>query len=88
MINNKMKDIVKDGDIVIIHNTNWDYTKRIGEPFKAIVIWCGINGQPLLVKCEDIKKGIYKPFWSSYSSITEIKGNVDLAKLIESEESE
>lgn len=52
-----MKRIVSEGDVVIIHDTSWDCTKRIGEPFEAIVLWRGINGQPLVTKM-----GEYKPF--------------------------
>lgn len=71
-----MKHIVSEGDVVIIHDTSWDCAKRIGEPFEAIVLWRGINGQPLVTKM-----GEYKPFWSSYASIVEIDRHINLNKL-------
>lgn len=73
-ITDKMKYMVSEGDVVTIHNTNWDYSKRIGEPFEAIVLWC--DGQPLITKM-----GGYKPFWSSYSSIVKIDGHINLDRL-------
>ena len=77
-ITDVMKYVVSEGDVVTIHDTNWDYSERIGEPFKAIVLWCcGIYGQPLVTKM-----GEYKPFWSSYSSIIKIDGHIDLDRLL------
>lgn len=75
-ITDEMKYIVSEGDVVTIHDTNWDYSERIGEPFEAIVLWCGIHGQPLVTKM-----GEYKPFWSSYSSIVKIDGHINLDRL-------
>lgn len=70
-------NIVSEGDVVTIHDTNWDYSERIGEPFEAIVLWCcGISGQPLVTKT-----GEYKPFWSSYPSIVKIDGHINLDRL-------
>ena len=84
-ISSKFKNTLNNGDIVKVHNTNWNYTARIGNPFIAIVVCHGYGQQPLLVKKEDVDRGKYNPFWGTYESIVEIKGNIDLAKLISRE---
>lgn len=75
-ITDEMKYMVSEGDVITIHDASWDYSKRIGEPFAAIVLWCGIHGQPLITKM-----GEYKPFWSSYASIVKIDGHINLDRL-------
>ena len=75
-ITDNMKHMVSEGDVVTIHDASWDCSKRIGEPFEAIVLWCGIHGQPLVTKI-----GEYKPFWSSYPSIVKIDGHINLDRL-------
>lgn len=72
MITDEMKYKVTEGDIVLIHDTNWDYTKRVGEPYKAIILWKGFNNQPLITKT-----GKYEPIWSTYESIKEIIGHTE-----------
>lgn len=76
-ISDDMKHKVTEGDIVTIHQSNWNCTKRIGEPYKAIVLWLGINNQPLITKI-----GEYEPRWSSYGDIIEINNHVNLHRLI------
>lgn len=75
-ITDNMKYIVSEGDVVTIHHASWDYSKRIGEPFEAIVLWGGIHGQPLVTKM-----GEYRPFWSTYASIVKIDGHINLDRL-------
>ena len=75
-ITDDMKYVVSEGDVVMIQNTNWDYSERVGKPFKAIILWCGINGQPLITKMEE-----YKPFYTTYESIVKIDGHINLDKL-------
>lgn len=74
-ITDNMKHIVSEGDVVTIHDVSWDYSKRIGEPFEAIVLWCD-HGQPLVTKM-----GEYRPFWSVYASIVKIDGHINLDRL-------
>lgn len=68
---------IKEGDVVTIHETNWNYTERVGEPYKAIVLWLGTNNQPLITKV-----GEYEPRWSTYRDIVEINEHVNLHSLI------
>lgn len=63
-------------NVVTIHSASWDYSKRIGEPFEAIVLWGGIHGQPLVTKM-----GEYRPFWSTYASVVKINGHINLDRL-------
>ena len=72
IINNDMKYKVTEGDCVMIHETNWDYTKRVGKPYKAIVLWRGM-GQPLITNYDE-----YRPRWSTYEDIVDIVGHIDL----------
>lgn len=76
IINSDIENKVTEGDCVVIHETNWNYTKRIVNPYKAIVLWQGINRQPLITKY-----GEYKPYWSTYTNIVDIVGHVDLKNL-------
>lgn len=77
----KFKYEVIDGDIVIMHDMNWDYSKREGEPYKAIILWRGDNGQPLFLRIDNLNKGIYRPVWGNYASIIEVIGHKDLTEL-------
>lgn len=76
-INDGMNDQVTEGDLVIMQDINWDNTKRIGDPYKAIVLWRGLNNQPLITKF-----GEYNPCWSTYESIVEVVGHLDLQQAI------
>lgn len=78
---NKFKYEVADGDIVIMHDMNWDYSKRVGEPYKAIILWCGNYDQPLFLRMDDLNKGIYRPAWGSYTNIIQVIGHKDLTEL-------
>lgn len=77
----KFKNEVIDGDIAIMHDMNWDFSERLGEPYKAIILWRGTNNQPLCLHIDKLNKGIYRPVWESYTSIIEIVGHIDLAEL-------
>lgn len=81
IINDYMKYSVTEGDMVRIHKSNWDFSKRIGEPYKAIVLWCGINNQPLITNIDE-----YNPRWVTYKDIVEIVGHVDLENLFRFDE--
>lgn len=76
-ITNKMKYIVSEGDIVTVHEAQWDYSKRIGEPFEAVVLWCN-RQQPLITKL-----GEYKPSWYCYEDIVKIDGHINLDRLFD-----
>lgn len=76
-ISDYMKYKVSVGDIVTIHKTNWNCTKRIGLQYKAIVLLLGTNNQPLITKV-----GEYEPIWIKYEDIIEINDHVNLHRLI------
>lgn len=76
MITDNMKFIVSEGDVVTIHETSWNYERRVGEPYEAIVLFCGTNGQPLITRI-----GEYRPVWSSYYDIVKIDGHIKLDRL-------
>lgn len=82
IFNDNIKYNVKNGNVVLIHESNWDYTKRKGSPYLAIVIWHDVNGQPLCIRYNDIKRGIYNPFWSDYRDIVSIMEDIDLIYLL------
>lgn len=75
-ITDEMKYYVSEGDVVTIHQASWNYKERVGEPYSAIVLWCGNNGQPLITKM-----GEYKPRWSCYEDIVKIDGHIHLDRL-------
>ena len=82
IFNDNIKYNVKNGNVVLIHESNWDYTKRKGSPYLAIVIWHDVKGQPLCIRYNDIKRGIYNPFWSNYRDIVSIMEDVDLCNAL------
>jgi len=87
IVNNNINDDIKynviAGDVVLIHESNWNYTKRMGHPYLAIVIYQDdTSGQPLCVKYSDIARGVYSPFWTTYYDIISIIDNVNLCYLL------
>ena len=67
---------LKEGDCVLVHGLSWDGKERIYEPYQAIILWKGLNNQPLITKIDE-----YKPHWSTYEDIVEVIGHVDLENL-------
>lgn len=71
-----MKEISKEGDIVVIDESR-KYKNSGIKPYKALVIWNGFNGQPLVTPLDH-----WNPGWNSYSSIIEVVDHVDLSTLL------
>lgn len=70
------KEQIIEGACVRVHKLSWDNTTRNGEPYKAIVIWKGMNNQPLITSINE-----YRPRWITYEDIVEVIGHVDLENL-------
>ena len=65
----------KTGDVVLIDESL--VYKTMNRRYKAIVLWEGINNQPLLTEV-----GRYRPHWGTYESIAEIIGHIDLQQAV------
>lgn len=68
---------LKEGDIVEIDYIQEFTNKHINEG-KALILWKGFNGQPLILKLQ----GEYKPIWTSYGKIAKAVGHIDLNKIL------
>ena len=69
---------VKEGDIVLVDESL--HYKYFTKKYKAIVLWRGINQQPLLTNL-----GEWRPYWGTYETISEVLGHVDLEKAVKGE---
>lgn len=67
---------VIEGDICIL-DESVEYSYVSHEPYEILVLWNGVNKQPLVTKTSE-----YKPFWTTYSQLTKVKGHIDLAKVL------
>jgi hypothetical protein len=70
---------VKEGDICTL-DESVEYSYCPIPPFQVLVLWNGVNGQPLVTKLTG-----YKPFWTTYSQLVEITGHIDLENAFISE---
>lgn len=79
------KHEIMNGDIVNIDYIT-EYTKEhIGKGL-ALVLWCGINGQPLVLYFSDLKENIYRPCWECYEHIESVLDHVCLNEMIKVKE--
>ena len=80
---------MKDYEIMSGHIVNIDYitefTKKHIREGLALVLWCGYNGQPLVLYFSDLEKNIYRPCWECYEHIESIRGHINLDELIKNE---
>jgi len=67
---------VTEGDICVL-DESVEYFYTPNEPYEVLVLWNGVNNQPLVTRT-----GKYRPFWTTYSQLTKIKGHIDLAKAL------
>ena len=72
---------LRNGDIVRVDYIEY-YTNEHPKPYDAVLLWKGINYQPLMVKLDELEKGEYRPFWSVYEHISEVKGHINLAEIL------
>lgn len=70
-----MRD-VKEGDVCML-DESVEYSINPKEPFYVIVLWNGMNGQPLVTKCDK-----YNPFWSTYSQLTKKVSHIDMDSVL------
>lgn len=82
MINKKIKDSVVDGNIVVIHHTNEECTKRIGKPYLAVVLCANSSRGPLILELEALKKGKYYAHLTTWENITRVVGLINLASIM------
>ncbi len=71
---------INDGDIVLIDYIEEFTKKRVNEGL-AIVLWKGINNQPLIVRVKDLERGEYNPTWHLYSNFKKKVGHIDLKNI-------
>ena len=67
---------VTEGDICIL-DESVEYFHTSHKTYEVLVLWNGLNNQPLVTR-----RGEYRPFWTTYSQLTEIKGHIDLVKAL------
>jgi len=70
--------MVKEGDICIL-DESVEYSILSEKPFEVLVLWNGVNGQPLVTRTNE-----YRPFWTTYSQLVEVAGHIDLAEALSS----
>ena len=68
---------VKEGDICIL-DESVEYSCNPKKPYNVLVLWHGVNNQPLVTRL-----GEYKPFWTTYSQLTTVLGNIVLNQITE-----
>ena len=71
------EDEIREGDIVEIDYIT-EFTQEHYNEGKALVLWKGINHQPLIMRL----KGEYSPSWSTYYNIGRVIGHISLGKIL------
>lgn len=80
-----MKDYeITNGDIVNIDYIT-EFTKEHIRKGLALILWRGLNDQPLVLYFSDLEKNIYRPCWECYENIESIRGHINLDELINNE---
>lgn len=75
---------VKEGDIVRIEY-DMEFTKEHVNEGRALILWKGINRQPLVVKLVHLKIGEYNPVWTCYEYIAEVVGHMSIVDMLKSQ---
>lgn len=75
---------VREGDIVRIEYDTKFAKEHIDEG-KALILWKGINRQPLVVKLDHLKNGEYNPGWTCYEYIAEVVGHMSITDMLKSQ---
>lgn len=68
---------IREGDICTL-DKSVDYLNTEIPPFQVLVLWNGVNGQPLVTKLTE-----YRPFWTTYSQLTEVERHIELDSWLE-----
>lgn len=69
---------LKCGDIIKIVEIGYSVNKE----YRAILLWKGLNNQPLILKFDDLLHSIYEPKWSDYRYVTEVTDHIDLKGML------
>ncbi len=75
---------VREGDIVRIEYDTKFAKEHIDEG-EALILWKGINRQPLVVKLANLKNGKYNPGWTCYEYIAEVVGHMSIVDMLKSQ---
>ena len=67
------RDKIKEGDICTL-DESVAYSYNPHKPYEVVVLWHGVNSQPLVTKLD-----AYKPFWTTYSQLIEVNRHIDLS---------
>lgn len=75
---------VREGDIVRIEYDT-EFAKEHIDEGEALILWKGINRQPLVVKLANLKNGKYNPVWTCYEYIAEVVGHMSIVDMLKSQ---
>lgn len=64
------KNMISEGDICML-DESIEYVTSPNKPYPVLVLWNGVNDQPLVTKL-----GGYEPFWASYSELSDKIGHI------------
>ena len=66
---------VREGDICVLDEK---YSFHFAHPpYKVLVLWNGVNSQPLVTKLDE-----YKPFWTTYSQLVRVEKHIDCDEVL------
>ena len=68
---------IREGDICTL-DESVEFLHIARPPFQVLVLWNGINGQPLVTKLTE-----YSPFWTTYSQLTKVERHIELDSWLE-----
>ena len=72
------EDEIKDGDIVEIDYIA-EFTKEHINEGKALVLWRGFHGQPLIMRLD---REEYYPMWTCYEYIARVVGHIPIWEVL------
>lgn len=67
---------VREGDICVL-DEKVEYPRFAHPPYKVLVLWNGVNSQPLVTKLDE-----YKPFWTTYSQLVRVEKHIDCDEVL------
>lgn len=70
------KKTIFEGDICLL-DERVEYPTTGKNPYPVLVLWHGVNGQPLVTKPDD-----YSPFWTTYSQLIERVEHLELSTAV------
>lgn len=73
-----IEEDIRNGDIVEIDYIEYFTKEHINEG-KALVLWKGFNGQPLILRLD---REEYYPTWSCYEYIAKVVGHIPIWEVL------